>query len=101
MLNELDHELERRGIRFVRYANDMLLFAKTKRSAQRILEHSLPFVEGKLLFRINREKTVVAYIGKIKFLGYGFYLSKAGIKLRVHAKSVSKMYKSKRAYRKK
>ena len=91
MLNELDHELERRGIRFVRYADDMLLFAKTKRSTQRILKHILPFIEGKLLLRVNREKTVVAYIGKIKFLGYGFYPSKDGIKLRVHAKSVSKM----------
>ena len=91
MLNELDHELERRGIRFVRYADDMLLFAKTKRSALRMLEHILPFIEGKLLLRVNREKTVVAYIGKVKFLGYGFYPSKDGIKLRAHAKSVKKM----------
>ena len=91
MLNELDHELERRGIRFVRYADDMLLFAKTKRSAQRMLEHILPYVEGKMLLRVNREKTRVAYIGKVKFLGYGFYPSKDGIKLRVHSKSVSKM----------
>lgn len=91
MLNELDHELERRGIRFVRYADDLQLFAKTKRSAQRMLEHILPFIEGKLLLRVNREKTVVAYIGKAKFLGYGFYPSKDGIKLRVHAKSVNKM----------
>jgi len=91
MLNELDHELERRGIRFVRYADDMLLFAKTKRSAQRILEHIVPFIEEKLLLRVNREKTVVAYIGKVKFLGYGFYPSKDGIRLRVHTKSISKM----------
>jgi RNA-directed DNA polymerase len=91
MLNELDRELERREIRFVRYADDMLLFAKTKRSAQRILEHILPYIEGKLRLKVNREKTVVAYIGRIKFLGYGFYPSKDGIKLRVHAKSVSKM----------
>jgi group II intron reverse transcriptase/maturase len=91
MLNELDQELKRRGIRFVRYADDLLLFARTKRSAQRMLEHIVPFIEGKLLLRINREKTVVAYIGKIKFLGYGFYASKGGIKFRVHAKSVSKM----------
>jgi len=91
MLNELDHELERRGIRFVRYADDLQLFAKTKRSAQRMLEHILPFIEGKLLLRVNREKTVVAYIGKVKFLGYGFYPSKDGIKLRVHANSVNKM----------
>lgn len=91
ILNELDHELERRGIKFVRYADDIILFAKTKRSAQRIREHIVPFIEGRLLLRVNREKTVVAYIGKVKFLGYGFYPSKDGIKLRVHAKSVSKM----------
>lgn len=91
MLNELDRELERRGIRFVRYADDMLLFAKTKRSAQRMLEHILPYIEGKLRLKVNREKTVVAYIGRIKFLGYGFYPTKDGIKLRIHAKSVGKM----------
>lgn len=91
MLNELDHELESRGIRFVRYADDMLLFAKTKRSAQRILEHILPFIENKLRLKVNKEKTTVAYIGKVKFLGYGFYMSKDGIRFRVHAKSISKM----------
>lgn len=91
MLNELDHELERRGIKFVRYADDMILFAKTKRSAQRMMEHILPYIEGKLRLRVNREKTTVTYIGKMKFLGYGFYPSKDGLKLRVHPKSVNKM----------
>lgn len=91
MLNELDRELERRGIRFVRYADDMLLFAKTKRSAERMLEHILPFIKKKLLLRVNREKTIVDYIGKVKFLGYGFYSSKGGIKHRVHPKSIAKM----------
>jgi group II intron reverse transcriptase/maturase len=91
MLNELDKELEKRGIRFVRYADDMLLFAKSKRSATRILEHILPYIEGKLKLRVNREKTSVAYIGRIKFLGYGFYPAKGGIKLRVHGKSKKKM----------
>jgi group II intron reverse transcriptase/maturase len=91
MLNELDHELERRGIKFVRYADDVQLFAKCKRSAQRMLENILPFIEGKLKLKVNREKTTVAYIGKVKFLGYGFYPSKDGIKLRVHPKSIAKM----------
>lgn len=91
MLNELDKELEKRGVRFVRYADDMLLFAKTKRSAKRIMEHILPFIEGKLKLRVNREKTSVAYIGHIKFLGYGFYPAKGGVKLRVHSKSIAKM----------
>ena len=91
MLNELDKELEKRGIKFVRYADDMLLFARCKRSAKRILSNILPFIENKLKLRVNREKTTVAYMGKIKFLGYGFYPSKVGIKLRVHSKSVAKM----------
>jgi len=91
MLNELDHELERRGVRFVRYADDVILFAKTKRSAQRIMEHILPYIENYLQLKVNRTKTEVAYIGEIKFLGYGFYPSSDGIKFRVHAKSISKM----------
>lgn len=91
MLNELDKELERRGIRFVRYADDMLLFAKTKRSAERIMEHIIPFIEGKLKLRMNKEKTTIGYIGRIKFLGYGFYSAKGGIKFRLHSKSVAKM----------
>lgn len=93
MLNELDKELEKRGVRFVRYADDCMLFAKTKRSAKRIMEHILPFIEGKLKLRVNHEKTSVAYIGRIKFLGYGFYPAKGEMKLRVHGKSIAKMKK--------
>jgi RNA-directed DNA polymerase len=77
-------------VRFPR-ATYLILFAKTKRSAQRMLDHILPYIEDKLKLKVNREKTTVAYIGKIKFLGYGFYPSKDGIKLRVHNKSVKKM----------
>jgi len=91
MLNELDKELERRGVRFVRYADDTLLFAKTKRSAKRIMENILPYIEGKLKLRVNRDKTSVSYIGHIKFLGYGFYPARGGIKFRVHSKSIAKM----------
>jgi RNA-directed DNA polymerase len=92
MLNELDKELERRGIRFVRYADDLMLFARCKRSAQRIMAHILPFIENKLKLRVNKEKTKVAYIGHVKFLGYGFYPSKGSkIKLKVHRKSIEKM----------
>jgi group II intron reverse transcriptase/maturase len=92
MLNELDKELERRGIRFVRYADDIMLFARCKRSAARIKAHILPFIENKLKLRVNKEKTKVAYIGHVKFLGYGFYPSKGSkIKLKVHKKSIEKM----------
>mgnify|MGYP000889788963 CR=1 FL=1 len=67
MLNELDHELERREIKFVRYADDVQLFAESKKSAQRIMENMLLYIEGKLRLKVNREKTIVAYIGKVKF----------------------------------
>lgn len=92
MLNELDKELERRGIRFVRYADDIMLFARCKRSAARIMAHILPFIENKLKLRVNKDKTKVAYIGHVKFLGYGYYPSKGSkIKLKVHRKSIEKM----------
>lgn len=61
MLNELDHELERRGHKFVRYADDMVIFCKSKASAEQTLKHITPFIEGKLFLKVNREKTAVAY----------------------------------------
>ena len=93
MLNELDRELERRGHKFVRYADDMVIFCKSKASAKQTLEHIIPFIEGKLFLKVNREKTAVAYAGKIKFLGYGFYKDRKGFGLRVHQKAQSKMRK--------
>ena len=72
MLNELDHEMERRGHSFVRYADDMVIFCESKASAHQTLKHIIPFIEKKLFLKLNREKTAVAYAGKIKFLGYGF-----------------------------
>ena len=64
MLKELDHELERRGHKFVRYADDMVIFCKSKASAEQTLKHITPFIEGKLFLKVNREKAVVAYVGK-------------------------------------
>jgi len=92
LLNELDWELERRGHRFVRYADDMLIFCKSKRAAERTLENLIPFIERKLFLKVNRDKTEVAYVGKVKFLGYAFYINKnRDVGLRVHPKSVAKM----------
>ena len=92
MLNELDHELTRRGHRYVRYADDMIVFCGSKASARQTLEHIIPYIEGKLFLRVNREKTVVAYAGRIKFLGYGFYKSRKGFGLRVHPVAKQKMH---------
>ena len=92
MLNELDKELERRGHRFVRYADDCMIFCKSRKSAERTLRNILPYIEEKLFLKANREKTCVAYISKVKYLGYSFYRHK-GFRFRVHPKSVEKMKK--------
>jgi len=91
MLNELDHELERRGHKFVRYADDMLIFCKSIRAAERTLENITPYIENKLFLKVNREKTVVSYVRGVKFLGYSFRVDRGVAKLYVHPKSVAKM----------
>jgi group II intron reverse transcriptase/maturase len=91
MLNELDKELEKRGHRFARYADDMVILCKSERSANRTLTNIIPYIEKKLFLKVNREKTVVAYISKIKFLGYTFNLYKKVGRLRLHPKSLAKM----------
>lgn len=91
MLNELDKELAKRGHHFVRYADDLLILCKSKRSAIRTLQYIVPFIEKKLFLKVNTEKTKVAYVGSIKFLGYSFYPNKKGIQLRIHKKSIVKM----------
>ena len=91
MLNELDKELESRGHRFVRYADDCMIFCKSRKSAERTLENIIPFIEGKLFLKVNRKKTKVAHISKVKYLGYTYYRYKGKCRFRVHQKSVEKM----------
>ncbi len=88
MLNECDHELDRRGHRFVRYADDLMIFCKSKKAADRTLDRILPYIEGKLFLRVNRGKTQVAYVGKVKYLGYSFYVYRGEGRLRIHPKSI-------------
>lgn len=91
LLNELDKELERRGHKFVRYADDLIILCKSKRSAQRTLENILPFIENKLYLKVNTDKTQVTYVRNVKFLGYSFYIMKGKCRLRIHPKSVLKL----------
>ena len=91
MLNELDKEIESRGHRFVRYADDCMIFCKSRKSAERTLKNIIPFIERKLFLKVNRKKTGVAHISKVKYLGYTFYRNKGKCRFRVHPKSVTKM----------
>ena len=91
MLNELDKELTRRGHRYVRYADDCMIFCKSRKSAERTLKNITPFIERKLYLKVNREKTCVSHISKVKYLGYSFYKYRGKCRFRVHPKSVAKM----------
>ena len=91
MLNELDKELERRGHKFVRYADDCIILCKSRKSAERTMKHIIPFITEKLYLKINLEKTTVSHISKVKYLGYSFYRYKGKCRMRVHPRSIKKM----------
>ncbi|OEU41717.1 group II intron reverse transcriptase/maturase [Methanosarcina sp. Ant1] len=91
MLNELDKVLEQRGLRFARYADDLMIYCKSKRSAMRIMDKTVSYVEKKLLLKVNREKTKVDLACKLKFLGFSFYKIKGEVRVRIHPKSITKM----------
>ena len=91
MLNELDKELTNRGHRFVRYADDLVIFCKSKRAGERIMASIIEFIEESLFLKVNRAKTSVVYFNRIKFLGYSFYKYKGVIRFRIHPKSISKL----------
>lgn len=93
MLNELDKELERRGHRFVRYADDCMIFCKSRKAAERTMRNIVPFITEKLFLKVNLDKTTVAHISKVKYLGYGFYRYRGKCRLRLHPKSAAKMRK--------
>ena len=91
MLNELDNELTRRGHKFVRYADDCMILVRSKRAAERVRESIATFIESRLHLKVNREKTEVSYVGRVKYLGYSFYMMNGQCRLRLHPKSVTKM----------
>lgn len=91
MLSELDKELELRGHRFVRYADDVMIFCRSKRGAHRVQGSLIRFIESVLYLRVNREKTKVGYVGGMKFLGYSFYIQNGDCRLCVHPASYRKV----------
>ena len=91
LLHELDKELEGRGHPFVRYADDMIIFCKSKRAADRTRESITRFIENELYLKVNKDKTHVGYVQGMKFLGYSFYVSKGECRLSVHPKSIQNM----------
>ena len=91
MLNELDKELERRGLRYVRFADDILNFVKSRKSAERVSEGITKFIEERLKLKVNRDKTKITKPTEVKYLGFSFYIVKGKVRLRPHPKSIKKM----------
>lgn len=91
LLNELDKELEARGHLYVRYADDLVIFCKSLRSAERTLSHLLPFIEKKLFLKVNQAKTQVSYFQEVSFLSYSFSRTNHPVYLRVSAAATKKM----------
>jgi len=91
MLNELDWELAKRGHKFVRYADGLMIFCKSRRAAERTLANIVPFIENKLFLKVNKTKTVVDYVGRVKFLGVSFYEKDGQARVRIHPKSILKL----------
>ena len=90
MLNELDKELETRGLRFCRYADDCNIYVKSKKAASRVMASVTRFLEVELKLKVNQEKSSVDRPWKLKFLGFSFYVKKGEVGIRVHPKSVRK-----------
>ena len=94
MLNEFDWELERRGLRFVRYADDCMILVKSKKAAERVLRSVTSYLAQKLRLKVNTSKSKIARPQEVKYLGFGFYcvFKEKKYKPRVHQKSAEKLY---------
>lgn len=90
MLNELDMELEARGLRFTRYADDCVIVVASEASAKRVMRTIVGWIERKLGLKVNATKTCVTRPTKLKYLGFGFWKSPEGWKARPHQSSVLK-----------
>jgi len=70
VLNELDQELERRGLHYARWADDFVILVRTRRSAERVMASTIRYLEEELGLLVNREKSKVAPIEEVTFLGF-------------------------------
>lgn len=91
MLTELDRELEKRGHKFCRYADDNNIFVKSKKAGERVMLSITDFLENKLKLKVNKEKSAVDRPWKRKFLGFTFYQLYGKIGIKVHDKSINRL----------
>lgn len=90
VLDELDKELEARGLSFVRYADDCNIYVRSKRAGLRTMKNITKFVEGKLKLKVNQQKSAVDRPWKRKFLGFSFTSEKQSPKICIHKESIKR-----------
>ena len=90
MLDELDKELERRGHRFCRYADDCNIYVKSRKAGARVMASVTRYIEGVLKLKVNRKKSAVDKPGRRKFLGLSFYITKGKARNFIHAMSIQR-----------
>ena len=95
MLNELDKEMEKRGLNFVRYADDCIIFVKSEKAAARVMESVTKYVENVLRLKVNRGKSKIGRPTEIQYLGFTFYyqFQEKKYKIKVPKKSLDKVMK--------
>jgi RNA-directed DNA polymerase len=90
-LNELDWELSGRGIRFIRYADDITLFLRDRISAEKIYQNIRTIIECKLLLKVNQIKTMITTPSEIKMLGFEFYIENNEYKSYIPKTSIQRL----------
>jgi len=83
MLDDLDKELEKRGHKFVRYADDCNIYVKTQRAGERVMESVKRFLEKKLKLKVNPKKSKVEKAAKVKILGFSFFKREGIVLIRI------------------
>jgi group II intron reverse transcriptase/maturase len=90
MLDDLDKELEKRGHKFARYADDCNIYVKTQRAGERVMESVREFLEKKLKLKVNPKKSKVDKAQRVKFLGFSFYKHEGEMLIRVANRSLER-----------
>ena len=90
MLDGIDKELEKRGHKFCRYADDCNIYVKSKKAGIRVMDSVTKLIENNLKLKVNKNKSAVDLVTNRKFLGLSFYYRKGKFKIRIHDKSIKR-----------
>ena len=91
MLDDLDRELWGRGHRFVRYADDLRVFVRSERAAQRVFESVCGVIERRLKLKVNREKSSIRHAAQATLLGFGFFFDGPQVGIRIAPKAIQRL----------